>query len=297
MMSKLSSIAAFSLALWATTGCQRMEPVAGTAPPADAIFADEFNDATLDRTRWNVEGPGFWVNNEQQAYIDSPETIAILPAGSVPGADDGVLALRPVFREGFVTPSGRVADFVSGRINTQGKFDFTYGTAAARIKMPDATGVWPAFWMLGYGEWPGAGETDIMEYVGEKDWTGVAMHGPGYSGETPLVNKYFFDDGTDVTDWHVYAVDWSPTGLVFRVDGRAIYRVTRAMVEHYGEWVYDRPQYMILNFALGGAYPYKTNGIETPYEGMPQATVDRIRRGEVAMYVDWVRVTGAENSR
>ncbi|QQN75666.1 glycoside hydrolase family 16 protein [Croceicoccus sp. YJ47] len=296
-MSKLTSIAAISLALWTTTACQRMEPVAGAAPPADAIFADEFNDATLDRTRWNVEGPDFWVNNEQQAYIDSPETIAILPAGSVPGADDGVLALRPVFREGFVTPSGRVADFVSGRINTQGKFDFTYGTAAARIKMPDATGVWPAFWMLGYGEWPGAGETDIMEYVGEKDWTGVAMHGPGYSGETPLVNKYFFDDGTDVTDWHVYSVDWSPTALVFRVDGRAIYRVTRAMVEHYGEWVYDRPQYMILNFALGGAYPYKTNGIQTPYEGMPQATVDRIRRDEVAMYVDWVRVTGSENSR
>ena len=32
-----------------------------------------------------------------------------------------------------------------------------------------------------------------MEYVGEKDWVGVAVHGPGYSGDTPLVNKYFFE--------------------------------------------------------------------------------------------------------
>ena len=26
-----------------------------------------------------------------------------------------------------------------------------------------------------------------MEYVGEADWTGVALHGEGYFGETPLV--------------------------------------------------------------------------------------------------------------
>ena len=40
------------------------------------IFADEFNGEALDRGSWNVEGPSFWVNNEQQAYIDSDETIS-----------------------------------------------------------------------------------------------------------------------------------------------------------------------------------------------------------------------------
>ncbi len=286
---------AFALACVAllATGCQPAAPLAVRGDPSQQVkFADEFDGAQLDRTKWNVEGPDFWVNNEQQAYIDSSDTIELLPAGSVPGAQDGVLALRPVYRQGFETPSGRTTDFVSGRINTRDKFDFTYGTAAARIKMPDAQGVWPAFWMLGYGKWPGAGETDIMEYVGEADWTGVAMHGPGYSGETPLVNKQFFPSGTDVTDWHVYSVDWTPDSFVFRVDGRAIYRVTRPMVEHYGKWVYDDPQYLILNFALGGAYPAKTNGVEEPYPGLPAATVEKIRRQDVAMYVDWVRVTG-----
>jgi beta-glucosidase len=257
------------------------------------IFSDEFNAGSLDRDKWNVVGPEFWVNNEQQAYLDSPETIRFLPAGAVPGAEDGVLVLQPRFSEGFKTPTGRVADFVSGRINTRGKFDFTHGRAAARIRMPDAEGVWPAFWLLGNGKWPDTGEIDILEYVGEKDWVGVALHGPGYSGETPLVNKYFFEDGTDVTQWHVYAVEWSDSEIVFTVDDRTIYRVTRPMVEHYGKWVFDTPKFVILNFALGGAYPFKTSGIEEPYNGLPAETVERIKAGEITMEVDWVRVHSA----
>ncbi|WP_420605814.1 glycoside hydrolase family 16 protein [Novosphingopyxis sp.] len=254
------------------------------------MFADEFDSGALDRGKWNVVGPEFWVNNEQQAYVDSPDTVRVLPAGTIAGADGGVLALKPTFSKGFETPSGRPADFLSGRITTRDKFDFTYGTASARIKMPDAQGVWPAFWLLGYGEWPASGETDIMEYVGEKDWTGVALHGPGYSGETPLVNKYFFRDDTDVTDWHVYSVDWTPDQILFKLDGHPTYRVTRPMVEHYGKWAFDGPQFIILNFALGGAYPFKTNGIEQPYNGIPEATVRQIQRGQIAMYVDWVHV-------
>ena len=210
------------------------------------------------------------------------------------GAQSGVLVLQPRFRKGFRTPTGRLTDFVSGRINTKGKFDFTHGRAVARIRMPDATGVWPAFWLLGNGDWPATGEIDIMEFVGEKDWIGVALHGPGYSGETPLVNKHFFEDGSDVTQWHEYAVEWSAQVIEFQVDGHTLYRATRPMVEHYGKWVFDGPQHVILNFAVGGVYPYKTNGIDMPYSGVPADTVERIRAGEIRMEVDWVRVYGAK---
>ena len=266
-------------------------PPAANGVQAEALlFSDEFDGPGLDRSKWNVIGPTFWVNNEQQAYIDAPETVHLLPAGRVEGAEGGVLVLKPVFREGFRTPGGRTADFVSGRIDTRGKFDFTHGRAAARIRMPAAVGIWPAFWLLGNGEWPPTGEIDIMEYVGEADWTGVALHGKGYSGETPLVNKYFFADGTDATGWHEYSVEWSPQEILFKVDGRLTYRATRAMVEHYGRWNFDTPQHVILNFALGGAYPFKTNGVETPYNGLPADTVERIERGELEMQVDWVRV-------
>lgn len=267
-------------------------PVAKDWQASDLLFADEFNAGQLDRSKWIVIGPEFWVNNEQQAYVDTPEVLRELPAGSVEGADGGVLVMQPHFSKGYRTPSGRTADFVSGRIESRGKFDFTYGRAVARIRMPDAAGVWPAFWLLGNGAWPETGEIDIMEYVGEADWTGVALHGKGYSGETPLVDKQFFPPGSDVTHWHEYAVEWTPEHILFLVDGRLTYRATRAMVEHYGKWNFDNPKYLILNFALGGAYPFKTNGIEKPYQGMPASTVEKIKRGEVAMHVDWVRVYG-----
>lgn len=259
-------------------------------PAEQLVFADEFDEGALDRTKWNVVGPEFWVNEEEQAYVDSPETIRFLPAGTIDGADSGVLVLQPRYREGFETPGGREADFVSGRINTKNKFDFAHGRAVARLRLPDATGVWPAFWLLGNGSWPETGEIDIMEYVGEPDWIGVALHGPGYSGETPLVNKFFFEPGSDVTDWHEYEVDWDETRILFKVDGRLIYRVTREMVAFYGRWRFDTPKHIILNFAVGGVYPFKTNGIDQPYKGMPQETAERIKRGEIAMEVDWVRV-------
>ena len=256
----------------------------------ELLFADEFDAGSLDREKWITIGPDFWVNNEQQAYVDDPGVINFLQ--DIPGADDGVLMLRPVFSPGIDPKKDRNAPFVSGRIESKGKFDFTYGRAEARIRMPDAEGVWPAFWLLGNGKWPDTGEIDIMEYVGEKDWIGVALHGPGYSGETPLVNKYFFPEGIDVTDWHNYAVEWGEDKIEFLIDDRVIYRVTRPMVENYGKWRFDNPKYLILNFAMGGAYPFKTNGIKEPYNGIPAETVEKVKTGEVAMLVDWVRVWG-----
>ena len=250
------------------------------------VFDEEFNSGSLDRSRWNVEGPTFWVNNEQQAYIDSSKTIAF---GTPDGADGGALILRPQYEPGYTTPSGRKADFVSGRINTSGKFALTYGKITARIRMPADAGVWPAFWMLGYGQWPDCGELDIMEYVGEPKWTSAAMHGPGYFGDTPLVKRQTFPEGVDVTQWHEYSLERTPDTVIFSVDGREFYRVTKAMVEKYGPWRFDRPEYVILNFAVGGVYPHKVNGIEKPYFGLPQSTVDRIKAGKIAMEVDWVR--------
>ena len=78
------------------------------------------------------------------------------------------------------------------------------------------------------------------------------------------------------------------------IDGHVHYRVTRPMVENYGEWRFDNDKYLILNFAMGGAYPFKTNRIEAPYNGIPAETVEAVKRGEVEMLVDWVRVYAPE---
>jgi beta-glucanase (GH16 family) len=253
------------------------------------IFFDDFSGPTLDQSHWNVVTTGRTVNNEQQAYIDSPEVFTFLE-GNSGGVANGALAIRPHYREGFTTPQGRRFDFVSGRADTKVKFEFMHGTASARIKLSVGAGLWPAFWILGTGQWPATGEIDVMEHVGEPDWTSVAIHGPGYSGNTPLVHRARLDPADGPTNWHVYGVEWTSDAMIFTIDGREVYRATRATIEGYGPWAFDNQKYLILNLALGGNYPRSVNKTDEPYPGLPASTVELIKQDKVQFLVDWVRV-------
>ncbi len=246
------------------------------------VFFDDFSGKSLDRTKWNAEVTGIHNNNELQAYVDSAATFYV---------ENNALVIQPRYAPGYITADGQKFDFVSGRLTTENKFDFVYGSFEARIKLDEGAGLWPAWWMLGYGHWPESGEIDIMEYVGEKDWVSAAVHGPGYSGETPFVNRLYFGKNNDVTNWHIYAVDWSADTLLFKYDGIPMFRVTRAMVSHYGPWVFDSKKYLLLNYALGGAYPVKINAVKSPYYGLSTPAFELIKANKVKMYVDWVRVT------
>jgi beta-glucanase (GH16 family) len=275
-------------ALSTTCLAQKKEAVATTSK---VVFFDDFNGNKLDRSKWNVEITGMHVNNELQAYTDTSATIFTVKGAAAEGAKNGALLIRPQSMPGFVTKDGQHFDFISGRINTKGKFDFAYGSAEARIKLTDGAGLWPAWWMLGNDEWPATGEVDIMEYIGEKDWASAAVHGPGYSGETPFVNRQYFNTNNDVTQWHIYGVDWTPDYLNFKYDGKLMFRVSRKMAEHYGKWAFDNKKYLIFDYALGGAYPEKINGVKEPYNGLPASTVKLIKVHQAKMLVDWVRVT------
>lgn len=255
----------------------------------EVIFFDDFTSDVLDRTKWNVEVTGHVANNEQQAYVDSPETI-YLETGDESAS--GILVIQPRFSQGHKTSQGDVFDLVSGRINTRSKVEFNHANVSARMRIPVGEGLWPAFWLLGAsGQWPECGEIDIMENVGEPDWVSVALHGPGFYGETALVNKKYFAKGHDITQWHVYAVHWLENGIVFEIDGELVYRVTHPMARFFGSWAFDDQKFIILNLALGGTYPFKTNGIQSPYYGISDVTIQAIQNNAVKFMVDWVRVT------
>ncbi|MFE7572544.1 discoidin domain-containing protein [Streptomyces sp. NPDC057539] len=254
-------------------------------------FFDDFTGASLDRSKWRVVRTGQEmgsVNGEAQAYVDSPDTIRTA---------NGSLILSPKYCKGCTQAGGGTYDFTSGRIDTNTKFDFTYGKVSARLKLPVGDGYWPAFWLLGSNvddpavSWPASGETDIMENIGYGNWTSTALHGPGYSADGNIGAQQYYPGGGSADQWHTYAVEWTPTTMRFFVDDRIVQETTRNKLESTrGQWVFDHNQYVILNFALGGAYPAGWNKVTTPYWGLPQSSVDRIAQGGIQAEIDWVRV-------
>ncbi|MEU5646580.1 discoidin domain-containing protein [Streptomyces milbemycinicus] len=254
-------------------------------------FFDDFTGASLDRSKWRVVRTGTEmgsVNGESQAYVDSADNIR---------TEGGNLILRAKYCKGCTQAGGGTYDFTSGRIDTNTKFDFTYGRVSARMKLPVGDGFWPAFWLLGSNvddpavSWPSSGETDIMENIGYADWTSTALHGPGYSADGNIGARQVYPSGGRADQWHTYAVEWTPTTMRFHVDDRLVQETTRNKLESTrGQWVFDRNQYVILNLALGGAYPAGWNQVTTPYWGLPQSSVDKIAAGGVQAEIDWVRV-------
>jgi beta-glucanase (GH16 family) len=273
-----------------TTGQDKDTGKAAAGEPK-VVFFDDFSGPELDRKMWNVEVTGRTVNNEQQAYIDSKETIYLVKGPEAEGAGNGALVIQARYQQGFTTPQGKKFDFVSGRLNTQKKVQVTHGTLSAKMKLPAGAGLWPAFWALGNGAWPAGGEIDVMENVGDPTWTSVALHGPGYSGDKCFVQKHTLPEGKDSTAWHIYSVDWLKDEFVFKVDDRLVYSVTRKMIEQKGKYAYENPEFLVLNLALGGGYPASVNKVTAPYRGLPASTVEMIKAGKAKVLVDWVKIT------
>jgi len=252
------------LALGVSLGCtsSTTSPRATVAPGSWAlVWSDEFSGAagtSIDTTKWRYDlGDGCansncgWGNSEKEYYSASPENIALNGQGQ----------LRIVAR---VAPAGLTCyygpcRYTSAKITTRGTVDVLPGRVEARIKLSAGQGLWPAFWLLGHGvpakPWPDCGEFDIMENRGSAPTTtSSAIHGPGYSGNTPFAHAYTLARGSYVDDFHVFAIEWDSLRVRFFVDDSVHYTVTRSQVEQYGRSVFDQPFFMILNLAVGGHF-------------------------------------------
>ena len=101
--------------------------------------------------------------------------------------------------------------------------------------------------------------------------TSSAVHGPGYSGNTPFAHT----QSNTATEFHVYAVEWDADSIRFFIDSLPHYTVRRAAVRQHGAWVFDQPFFIVLNHAVGGHF-----------DGDPQS--DSIF--PATMLIDYVRV-------
>ncbi|MDT7788076.1 MAG: hypothetical protein QOF58_6495 [Pseudonocardiales bacterium] len=230
--------------------------------PGRLVWADEFNAAAgtgPDASKWQPEiGPG--VNNELQYYTNNNNA-------RHDGNGNLVLQARREVTPGSACPPDPISgsttcQYTSARLNTHGKFDFTYGRVEARIKVSSTQGLWPAFWLLGADffdkrtPWPACGEIDIMEHVGkEPNNVYSTLHAPGYFGAGGFGSPLNLGQPAS-SAFRTFAVEWDSSHMTFSVDGNRFFTADRNQLESTrGPWVYDHPFFIILNNAVGGDWP------------------------------------------
>ena len=233
------------------------------------VWSDEFDGNTLNESNWTPQvGGGGWGNQEDQYYTARSENLRI---------EDGCLVIE-ARKEQYDQ-----SEYTSARIYSKGKQEFTYGKLEARISLPAGQGTWPAFWTLGNrGNWPNCGEIDIMEHTGSvpnrvfgtlhtaKDRSG-SRSSRAYTGIENIENNF-----------HVYGCEWTceekngKDVIRFYIDDVVYSEQIEEVVDSDEYWPFNRPNYFIINLALGGTLGGNIN--------------DDIFTNPVLMKVDWVRV-------
>ena len=178
----------------------------------------------------------------------------------------------------------------NGHVGTQTSFAFTYGVAAARIKWQNASeGQHGAFWLQPMPGEGTAAEIDVVEFNGYKPhvdvgrlyhtvWENDELTKPGQ--ERRRATSGFFDERlsdylADKDDkwfnrYHVFSVDWTPQGYVFRIDGVETWRTSR--------FVSERDQFLILSL------------LSSDWEIARAGAAGERTLGSQKIDVDWVRV-------
>lgn len=242
------------------------------------VFSDEFNATTLDRDKWATryvyqDGTQDHLNDEQQRFDDANSHLV----------KDGSLSL--------VARALGNGKYSSGMIRS--RQTFYYGYYEARVLLPSARGVWPAFWLNsdydgnGRLEWPP--EIDIFEYVinGVTEHSDMIHSGPVIGDSGNRGGNWLFRDGDFNqqwtfyeapqplnTAWQVVGLLWKPDSISFFLNGKKLY--TRAYRWSYDDEMQAGPAHLLFDLAIGGAWA-GAGGIEDAK--FPQA-----------MKIDYVRV-------
>ncbi|MFY0607110.1 MAG: family 16 glycosylhydrolase [Cyclobacteriaceae bacterium] len=211
------------------------------------VWSDEFNGTSLDLSKWNyqtgdgcAEGICGWGNSELQSYQEANVSVS-----------NGTLKIEAKKQR------NRGSQYSSGRINSKGLADFTYGRFEARVKLPYGDGLWPAFWMLStnepYGGWPQSGEIDIMEFTASRPDLayGTIHYGDLYPDNQYQGNEYYLLEGNFPDAFHEFAIEWEPNEIRWYIDGILYSTKTSADIAPYN-WPFDQDFHFLINVAVGG---------------------------------------------
>ncbi len=186
-----------------------------------------------------------------------------------------------------ITAAGHGPSWTSGRIRTRRTFGAPAGgemMVVASIRQPGpagGTGYWPAFWLLGRGSWPAHGEIDILEDVNGLDEHSGAVHCGNLTQRNrdgtfgPCHEHHGLGSGLRPCPgcqqgYHTYAVvvdrrDAAHQQIRWYLDGHQFFSVGESRVGAPA-WrtAFDHGLAIILDLALGGAYPDAVCGCRAP---------------------------------
>jgi beta-glucanase (GH16 family) len=219
-------------------------PTAGIDDKWELVWADEFNYEGLpDQNKWSYE-VGFIRNREKQYYTKDRLENARVENGTLI-----IEARKEKYEKG---------DYTSASLNTWRKAKWLYGRVEVRAKLPTGRGTWPAIWMLGTNRrevgWPACGEIDIMENVGfDPNLIHANVHTKAYNHVKKTNKGATIKADKPYEQYHVYAIEWYPDRIDFFLDDQKYFTFEN---EGTGNdvWPFDKPQYLILNLAIGGSW-------------------------------------------
>ena len=268
-------------------------PAAPAPAPADLelVWSDDFDGTAIDPTKWEVFIGNYGTPRRLQIYTDAPENVRV---------ENGALILEATLQDGQwysgMVYTNDVREFDAARWAT-GNLGWTFGRFEIRARVPHATGMWPALWMrpidFTYGVndagrgWPLNGEIDILEYIG-----------PDRNPERPrapinelISNAHWQQDGKRkqrkgtfdlggpeaaaafVSEWHTYAVEWTPHRLEYFIDGQSYHVIQNWASDTGGIGPFDQNFDIIMNLQVGG----------WPGDPVPSSAGSK-------MEINWVRV-------
>lgn len=228
------------------------------------VFYDEFSGNTLDTSKWSPCYP--WgcdtdINEELQAYMPSQVSVS-----------DGSLHLtaekcqNTSQCDGHSYKSGSVSSVKDYNTSASPNHYFTYGYFEARVDVPTGKGFWPAFWLLPPCS---PAEIDIFEFLGHQTFVNLNYHKAAstkcsaYDGFQTGPYEYPPQGqrtGIDYRDgWNTFGVLWRSNQIIWYVNGVEATRFPKSGDGHSSSDVYKDRMAILLNLAVGGAWPGSPN--------------------------------------
>ncbi len=230
------------------------------------VWSEEFDtEGRLSPSVWNYE-QGYARNEEAQWY--QPDN-AVCKGGSliiearkehgrpnplyVPGSND--------WRK-----KREFIEYTSSSVTTAGKKEFLYGRFEVRARIPVAKGAWPAIWLLGsHMEWPSCGEIDMMEYYHIKGIPHILANAAWGTDKKwsakwdsqAIPYAHFTDKDPDwASKFHIWRMDWDEEAIKLYLDDELLNEIPLNQTVNgsigKGTNPFTKPQYLLLNLAIGG---------------------------------------------